>query len=40
MLFFPILDATKCISIRLINGKNPFMGDKSHFHHKMMKKIL
>ena len=39
MLFFPILDATKCISIRLINGKNPFMGDNSHFHHKMMKKF-
>ena len=39
MLFFPVLDATKCIFVRLINGKNPFVGDKNHFHHKMMKKF-
>ena len=33
MLFFPVLDATRCIFKRLVTGKNPFLGDKIHFHH-------
>ena len=36
MLFFPVLDATRCIFKRLVTGKNPFLGDKTHFHHLLI----
>ena len=38
ILLFPVLDATRCISIRIFKGKNPFEGDRKHFHHLLLKK--
>ena len=38
ILLFPVLDATRCISLRIFKGKNPFEGDRKHFHHLLLKK--
>ncbi len=38
ILFFPVLDASRCIFFRIIYGKNPFQGDNNHFHHLLIKK--
>ena len=38
-LFFPVLDACRCILMRVLKGKNPFYGDQSHFHHILLRKF-
>ncbi len=38
MLLLPVLDAGRCIVHRIINGKNPFAGDRIHFHYLLLKK--
>ena len=36
-LFVPMLDVVRVFFIRFMNGKNPFLSDKNHFHHKMIR---
>lgn len=38
ILLFPVLDASRCIILRIIKGKNPLEGDMKHFHHLLLKK--
>lgn len=38
ILLLPVLDAGRCIVHRIINGKNPFAGDRNHFHYLLLKK--
>ncbi len=38
VLLFPVLDATRCIFLRIFEGKNPFEGDRKHFHHLLLNK--
>lgn len=33
LLGVPVVDTLKVLCCRIINGKNPFLPDKSHFHH-------
>ncbi|MGM9759805.1 MAG: MraY family glycosyltransferase [Parabacteroides sp.] len=35
-LLIPCLDVIKVYLIRVIHGKNPFLPDKNHIHHKLM----
>lgn len=34
---FPVLDTLSVMGTRLANGKSPFMADKNHYHHKLMR---
>jgi UDP-GlcNAc:undecaprenyl-phosphate GlcNAc-1-phosphate transferase len=34
---FPVLDTITVMSERIIAGKSPFLPDKNHFHHKLMR---
>ena len=36
-LLIPLLDVAYVVYIRLKNGKNPFMPDKNHIHHRLMR---
>lgn len=36
ILIIPIVDTIRVIVLRLKNGVSPFMGDRSHIHHKML----
>ena len=36
-LFLPVLDSLRCIVLRIIKGKNPFLGDKNHFQHILIR---
>lgn len=36
ILIVPIIDTLRVIVLRLKNGVNPFNGDRSHIHHKML----
>ena len=38
LLLLPGVDLTRLTSLRLINKKNPFYGDRNHIHHLMIKK--
>ena len=37
VLLIPLLDVAYVVYIRLKNGKNPFMPDKNHIHHRLMR---
>ncbi|RPJ81998.1 MAG: undecaprenyl/decaprenyl-phosphate alpha-N-acetylglucosaminyl 1-phosphate transferase, partial [Deltaproteobacteria bacterium] len=37
LLGFPILDTLTVMIERIANGKSPFVADKNHFHHKLMR---
>ena len=34
---FPILDTLSVMSQRIVEGRSPFVADKNHFHHKIMR---
>lgn len=34
----PLLDMFRLIILRIINGRNPFHGDRNHLHHRLIKK--
>jgi UDP-GlcNAc:undecaprenyl-phosphate/decaprenyl-phosphate GlcNAc-1-phosphate transferase len=38
IFFYPIIDFTRVIFIRIIKGKSPFHADKNHIHHVLLKK--
>ena len=38
-LFFPVLDATRCILLRLISGRSIMSADNLHLHYILLKKI-
>ena len=38
IFFYPIVDFTRVILIRIINGESPFHADKNHIHHLLLKK--
>ena len=38
LLLLPGIDLTRLTIFRLINGKNPFYGDRNHIHHLMIKR--
>lgn len=35
-LIVPIVDTIRVAMIRIVNGKNPFMADRNHIHHKLI----
>lgn len=37
ILGFPILDTVMVMSERIAGGRSPFVADKNHFHHKLMR---
>ncbi len=38
ILFYPIVDIIRIFFLRIIKGKSPFMPDKNHIHHLVLKK--
>ena len=38
LLFFPILDMSTVLITRIINGNSIFLPDRSHIHHRLLKK--
>lgn len=36
ILGFPVLDTIYVMGSRILHGKSPFVGDKNHFHHKLI----
>jgi UDP-GlcNAc:undecaprenyl-phosphate GlcNAc-1-phosphate transferase len=34
---FPVLDTLTVMTERIVNGKSPFVADKNHFHHKLLR---
>ena len=38
LLLLPGIDLIRLTIVRLINGKNPFYGDRNHIHHLMIKR--
>ena len=38
ILIYPIIDVIRIFFIRIIQGKSPFLADKSHIHHKILSK--
>tara|TARA_Y100001935_G_scaffold255496_1_gene268949 strand:+ start:6475 stop:7407 length:933 start_codon:yes stop_codon:yes gene_type:complete len=39
ILSYPIFDIIRVSSIRVLNGKSPFVADKNHIHHIILKKL-
>jgi len=37
ILGFPVLDTLTVMTERIANGRSPFVADKNHFHHKLMR---
>ena len=35
-LLLPCLDVLRVFATRILQGKNPFLGDRNHFHHKLL----
>ena len=35
-LLLPCLDVFRVFAARILQGKNPFLGDRNHFHHKLL----
>lgn len=35
-LLLPCLDVLRVVGVRICRGKNPFLGDRNHFHHKLL----
>jgi UDP-GlcNAc:undecaprenyl-phosphate/decaprenyl-phosphate GlcNAc-1-phosphate transferase len=40
LLGFPVLDTLSVMFERMAHGKSPFVADKNHFHHKLMRRGL
>ncbi len=38
LMFYPIIDLVRLFITRIINNKNPLIGDKEHIHHYLLKK--
>jgi len=36
ILLLPLFDTLRMFSIRIINGKSPFVGDRNHMHHLLI----
>ncbi|MER2998667.1 MraY family glycosyltransferase [Pontibacter populi] len=36
ILFIPVFDTIRIFSIRIFNGKSPFIPDKNHVHHRLL----
>lgn len=36
ILFVPLLDTVRVFTIRIFNGKSPFIPDKNHVHHRLL----
>lgn len=36
VLFIPIVDTIRIVTLRMINGKSPFLADKNHLHHRLV----
>ena len=39
LMFYPIFDLIRLFILRLINNKNPFIGDRQHIHHYLLNKF-
>ena len=39
LLLLPCVDCCRVILIRLLNKQSPFIGDREHFHHKLLQKF-
>ena len=39
LLFYPIIDLIRLFIFRIVGDKNPFVGDKNHIHHILLKKF-
>lgn len=37
--FIPIADCLRLIATRLSHGRSPFLGDKNHFHHRLIQRF-
>jgi UDP-GlcNAc:undecaprenyl-phosphate GlcNAc-1-phosphate transferase len=37
LLGFPVLDTLTVMAERIVRGKSPFLADKNHFHHKLIR---
>ena len=37
ILVYPIIDVVRVFSIRILNKKSPFIADKNHLHHRILK---
>ena len=37
IMFYPVMDLIRLFFIRIINDKNPFLGDRNHIHHLLSK---
>lgn len=39
LLFLPCIDCCRVALLRLLNKRSPFIGDREHFHHKLLQKF-
>ena len=39
LMFYPIIDLIRLFIIRLVNNKNPFIGDREHIHHYLLNRF-
>ena len=39
LLLLPFVDCCRVVLLRLLNKKNPFVGDREHFHYKLLQKF-
>lgn len=39
ILFYPIIDIIRIFFIRIINGRSPFIADKNHIHHRLLRQF-
>ena len=37
ILIYPIIDVIRVFTLRLMNKKSPFIADKNHIHHNLLK---
>lgn len=37
ILFIPLIDVVRVVAHRLRHGRNPFLPDRNHFHHKLLR---
>lgn len=36
ILSYPLIDTLRVFTIRILNGKSPFLADKNHIHHRLL----
>ena len=39
LIFYPLIDVLRVFIIRIRNGNSPFLPDKNHIHHRLLKKV-